>query len=69
MMQSTCEPRLIHADCSTKWIRAFSRVEKNRTNPESHWFFGACENIAEHQNTQEEMKKALEKKDCAWNAS
>ena len=52
---STCELRIINPDHETRWIRVFSRVEKDKINPKNHTLFGACESITENKKTQDAL--------------
>ncbi len=58
---SMCELRIIPADGSTRWVRVFSRVEKDRTPPKCHRLFGACEDITERRNAKLALMDSEEK--------
>jgi PAS domain S-box-containing protein len=58
---STCELRIISDHSSTRWIRVFSRVEKDKTTPKSYRLFGACEDITERRNAKLAIVESEEK--------
>ncbi len=58
---STCELKIILADGTTRWIRVFSYVEKDKANPKIHRLFGAIEDISVRKKVEQELnKKQLE---------
>jgi PAS domain S-box-containing protein len=54
---SICELKIIQADGVTRWIRVFSRVEKDKANPKIHRLFGAVEDISGRKKVEEELIK------------
>jgi PAS domain S-box-containing protein len=58
---STCELRIIPDDGSIRWIRVFSIVEEDKSNPKNHRLFGACEDITDIKKIQNTLASSEQK--------
>jgi PAS domain S-box-containing protein len=54
---SVCELRITHKDGSTRWLRVFSHVVEDTGNPENHRLLGACEDVTERKQVEQELRR------------
>jgi len=54
---SVCELRITHKDGSIRWIKTSSQVVKDSINPTNLRLFGACEDITERKQVEQELRR------------